>query len=226
MHGLVHSMKGYIMRVFSILLALHCVDTYAMDSALLNKAKEIYPNQELRIQLDYPNQATTVPSDINITQFEEQDGRFKAWLLGHPQPITGRVHFRVSIPVLNKPLSPQHIIERDDITFIPVDVSTLKDGVALRGEDVLGKQPKHKILTVMSPIYMRDVSAPAVVKRGEMIRIVYQVGGMSISSTGCAKGDGAIGDRIAFDMQNGRKKQVDAVIADAHTAFIRTHHVT
>lgn len=210
--------------LFLCVSLLYCASSQAqhndVKSCILEHAHKNYPHQDIDLVFDYPPSLNTTTAP-NLLDYHEEQGRFRATLSGVNKPITGRVRIMISLPVLNKPVSAQHTIQSDDITSIRIDSSTLKDDHAVRATDLVGKQPRHKTLSVMQPISMRDVMAPRIVKHDQVMRVVYQDGTLKMSTLAKARKDASVGDSIAFSLLNGRKKHIEATVVDADTAYIR-----
>jgi flagella basal body P-ring formation protein FlgA len=69
------------------------------------------------------------------------------------------------------------------------------DNPILNKEQLIGKQ-MERTLTVGKPIEQKDIAAPAVIKDGEMVKMIARKGSLQISTSGIAKTDGRLGETI------------------------------
>ena len=133
------------------------------------------------------------------------------------KPVSVRIDVMVDIPVLNKPLSPSHIIQAEDITTMKVPIGNLHGHYALRTDDLLGKQSKHKLLMARAPLQINDLMAPIIIRRDGLVRVIYRSGNLSIATQAKALKDGAFGQRITLETTGKAKKIIEATVLDPHT---------
>lgn len=179
--------------------------------------------QLFSIVLDYPDILQRLPRHARITSCSRTGkNRLQVFVKGMKKPIGAKIEFLARIPVLNKPLSPHHVIERDDITFATIPLDHLNGAYALRMDDLLGKQAAHKPIHPMQPIPLREVRAPIIVKRESLLKLSYQVGNIHLSAMGKATRDASLGERITFETGKDKKKRIDALIIAPDQAIV--HH--
>jgi len=83
------------------------------------------------------------------------------------------------------------ILRRDDLVLLQPTIR----GAFRRKEQVAGKEAR----TILYPgraILSTDIGPPSVVRRNQIVSLVYQSGSLSISVEGRALGQGGIGERI------------------------------
>jgi len=88
-------------------------------------------------------------------------------------------------------IRPTQIITETDIVIATGDLST---GFA-RLSDVIGQEARVA-LYAGRPILFGDIGPPAVIDRNQIVPLLYNANGISISTEGRALERGAVGDRI------------------------------
>lgn len=184
--------------------------------------KHEFDGQLFSIALDYPNVLHHLPRHARVISCATMSkNRLQVFIKGMKKPIGAKIEFLARVPVLNKPLSSHHVIERDDITFVTLPLSHLNGAYAMRIDDLLGKQASHKPIHPMQPIPMNDVRAPIIVKRESLLKLSYHVGNIHLSSMGKATRDASLGERITFETGKDKKKRIDALIIAPDQAVIQ-----
>ena len=125
-------------------------------------------------------------------------------LLLFPLDITLGNHVR--IPALKTPLPLHSIIQKEHLTEILVPVEKVTSQVVTKQKDVIGKEVRSSCLKVGSAIRLGDLKNPTLIKRGEIVRIVYQTPKLKIMNQGIAQKDGTHGETISVEIQNSKKK--------------------
>ncbi len=190
-----------------------------------NHVKNDYPGQEIQLVFDHLQPLRKLlEENRDLTSYKNLgQGRVQFTAKGMDKPLTAKVNFLVSVPVLNKPLSPHHVIQADDVVLMKVLLSSLKGSYVFRAEELIGKQSRQKVLGVLTPIQTTDIIAPIAVKREGITRILYRTGNLTLITRARALKDGAVGQRIIFETMGNVKKVLEATVVDAHTAEIQTH---
>lgn len=88
-----------------------------------------------------------------------------------------------------------HIISQGDLTTIKINSNKISSDVAIDVREVIGKTPK----TVLSPnsyIELSNLKDPAVVKKGDIVNMIYSKGAVLLKTSGIAMDSGAKGDLI------------------------------
>lgn len=84
------------------------------------------------------------------------------------------------------------LTERD---FAPEEVSAGQARGAVSAEQAAGLEAA-RTLRSGSPVRARDLAEPRLVRRGQPVTIILRSGALSISATGRALADGALGDPV------------------------------
>ncbi|BEV10161.1 flagellar basal body P-ring formation chaperone FlgA [Asticcacaulis sp. DW145] len=118
--------------------------------------------------------------------------------------------------VFTRALSAGEIVAPTDIAWQPVQAHLTGGSLISDPETAIGKTVRTPVREggVVRP---GDLTAPVVVKRTEMVKVSWQLNGISLSMTGPAQKDGAIGDLIL--VQNPQsKKLIEAVVTGPGSA--------
>lgn len=93
--------------------------------------------------------------------------------------------------VASRMLRPQTIITAADLTMKNAEIA----GGFRSLDNVIGKETRNAIYPGR-PVLPADIGQPALVDRNQIVTIIYDTGGLSISTDGRALGRGGKGDRI------------------------------
>ena len=106
-------------------------------------------------------------------------------------------------------IRPAQIIEATDLTLVVGDLITGFD----RLSDVIGQEARVA-LYAGRPILAGDIGPPAVVARNQIVPLLYNANGISISTEGRALERGAIGDRIRVMNLGSRATLFGQILSD------------
>lgn len=99
------------------------------------------------------------------------------------------------IPVFSKSLNKGHVITAADLSSKTLPArSTVKD-VALDEDQLIGKELTRN-LNAGSPVYLRHLRAPDLIKQGQQVMLVARGNGVEIKVKGKAQNNGAIGEAV------------------------------
>lgn len=109
--------------------------------------------------------------------------------------VTGKVDLYQNVVHALTPLRRNDIVGERNIEFQRINVAGDPDRFATRAEQVVGKELLRDV-GMHQPIAIKDLNQPNVVKRGGVVTIVYQDGGLKLTAKGEVNGDACIGDTI------------------------------
>lgn len=110
--------------------------------------------------------------------------------------------------VFTHPMNTGDIVQAEDLQFAAV--AALSSGMPQDARAVVGKVVRYP-LRQGAAVRLSDLTSPIVVKRSEAVEVTWASNGLSLSMTGTAQKDAAVGDLI--QVQNPvSKKLIDAVI--------------
>lgn len=122
-----------------------------------------------------------------------------------------KVKAYTQVLVANRPIVRNSVIQQDDLNFIRQDIGRYHAGVFTNPDDLVGMVAKRSIRhnAVITP---RMVKPKRLVKRGDMITIIAESGGMKIRTMGEALMDGHQGQVIQVkNNRSGRKVSAEVI---------------
>jgi len=153
--------------------------------------------------------AGKIPFTVNF----EVNGKFykRVW-------ATATVEIFTHVVVTKKPLGRHKPITEDDIEMQMMDLAKLPSNVITDPELILGQRTRRAI---GSHTVLRSnlVEFPPLVKRGDVVVILAETGGMKITTLGQVKKKGRLGERIPV-MNFDSKKVLYARVLDSNTVKV------
>ncbi|TAH37569.1 MAG: flagellar basal body P-ring formation protein FlgA [Alphaproteobacteria bacterium] len=132
--------------------------------------------------------------------------------------FAGRIISMISVPVLSTQRNAGETIEDADIAFVDMEQASLGNSAITNVEQLVGKTAK-RLIASGSVIRTGMVSAPIVVRKNDLITMLYQTEYLTISHQARALNDGAMGDTIrALNTQT--NKILDAVVTGSDQATV------
>src|SRR5262249_51338143 len=111
------------------------------------------------------------------------------------RPIAGTYSALIDVPVVTRQLNRTDVIEEGDIALLPTPERQLRKDTVLDKTQLIGQSPRNGI-SPNRPIHAAEVSAPLVIKRGDLVEMAYNTPYIHIKATGVALEDGAKGSAI------------------------------
>lgn len=135
---------------------------------------------------------------VLVTSYDVETGRFTAEFTsadGSRRLVHGKAEAIVSVPVLVRDMRPGDIIRAADISFrdMPrgrVQRAFITDDAALVG------MATRRSMREGDTIRNGDVERPLVVKKGDLVTIIFEAPGISLTARGRAMASGSLGDVI------------------------------
>ncbi len=123
-----------------------------------------------------------------------------------------------NVVVTSRPLGRHKIITRDDLAVQRVDISKLSVNVISDPDRVIGRRTKRSIDP--STILRTDLlELPPIVKRGDVVTIIAESGGLRVTARGKIKKRGHRGERLKV-MNLDTKKVIYAHVIDSNTVKV------
>lgn len=132
--------------------------------------------------------------------------------------ISGTVNLTlwITAPAASRPLNKGEALAAEAVTFMKVNASQLRE---LPWDGRGGPWQLNRALNTGEPILQSDLVSQLMVKRGDVVNLLYTKGNLRISTQAQALADGEPGATIAVrNLQT--KKQVYAVVKDGSTVEI------
>lgn len=175
---------------------------------LLPQAKIRFKNLSLPLPFVLPKgqlQVEVVPSDPDILHSRRFTLIFR---------VDGRVEKNIAVGAELEAIAPVVVAAGDlrrgrilgpqDVNLVKRDLSSLHDP-CFSLKNVIGKKLQRSV-RLGRPLHSRDVVAPAVVHRGQMVTITARKGALCITAQGVARQDGAQGAMIKVLNSASRKE--------------------
>ena len=151
------------------------------------------------------------PFEITSLRYDRVSGRFMAGLqifgradLGTIR-LSGQAMETVMVPVLSRAVRRGEIISKSDITLTPMPRLKAQVSSAATLEEIIGKATRQSLRSgaIANAAYFTE---PDMVKRSDMVTIIFNAGNLNLSIMGKALSDGSKGDVIA--VQNSQTNRV------------------
>ncbi len=145
-----------------------------------------------------PRNAVAAPV-IEQLEINPDTGAFMASLIPYldaaPVSLRGRAWVKRDIPVLARPVANGEVIAAGDITWISARLDRLGVNPILDETDMIGKAAKRS-LGANKVLRHSDLKTPDMVKKGELITIVYELPGLKLTARGKALANASQGDMV------------------------------
>jgi flagella basal body P-ring formation protein FlgA len=155
---------------------------------------------------------------VSQLEYDSRLGRFVALLSVSGEgmepinlPIAGQVQAMLDLPVATATLTAGSIVGPDDVHMARVGARTLHGDAVRSMEQVTGMQLTHTI-QAGQPVYPADLTRPLIVRRGSLVRLRLESGGLSVTGQGIALESGADGERIRVQNPGSRTVLAGIVI--------------
>ena len=123
----------------------------------------------------------------------------------------------VTLPAAARPLNKGEHLNPEAVTFIRFNASQLR-GVPWDGQG--GPWQVTRSLTTGEPILQSDLASQLMVRRGDVVKLIFKRGNVHMETHAEALGDGEPGGTVAVrNLQT--KKQVYGIVQDGNTVVIR-----
>jgi len=181
-------------------------DIRVRDRVILPKGKITYRVEPLK-NSDFKG---SVPLPLHF----KVNGRFQKRIL-----VTADIEVSAEVVVTKRPLRRFRRITEDDIEIREKNLAELPSNIILDYEEVLGKRAKRNIGA--NRVLRSDlIEFPPLVKRGDVVLIIAESGGLRITTLGMVKQrEGRRGERIRIENIDSKKSLYGRVV-DARTVKV------
>ena len=163
--------------------------------------------------------------EIRGLKFDANSRRFSANLVSlsgkeviSAKAVSGRFDEMVEVPVLKRSLRAGEIIKQEDIELRDYAKARSRDDTITDVASLVGKSPE-RVISAGRPIRVQELEQPRIVKKNDLVKMVYNQGSMSISTSGQAVTDGIKGSVIGV-RNIASNKVIQATVQDANTVII------
>ncbi|UQZ89707.1 flagella basal body P-ring formation protein FlgA [Deltaproteobacteria bacterium Smac51] len=158
-----------------------------------------------RVTYRFVPQSSSNPAYLAGNFFFSVDGRETA-----RARVTAQVDLSILAVVAARPMSRGHVLNEDDVSLSMAPYAQAK-GALTDPAMVVGNALKAN-LNAGDPIRDRNLTKSLMVRRGDMVTILAQQGGLKVSASGQARQDGSLGDTISVTNLNSKKNIAGRVI--------------
>lgn len=110
-------------------------------------------------------------------------------------PLRGRLRPLVEVPTPARPLAEGETLGPDALASLWLPESSLRPDLLLDAEAIFGREAARRLLPGR-PIREADLRIPRLVRKGEIVTLLFARAGIEITTQGRALEDGAAGERI------------------------------
>jgi flagella basal body P-ring formation protein FlgA len=168
---------------------------------------------EGEMPLNLPADATGAPSVADVT-WSPADNSFRAVVAvtgrsGDPvrRVVTGRAVETAQAVVMVRDVARGDILGPDDVEVTRRPRAELGGGSLIKAAEAVGREATHT-LRAGEALSAADVAEPELVKRGELVTVVFQTAGMRLTLRGRAMRSGRRGDVVSvMNLQSRRVLQ-------------------
>ena len=118
----------------------------------------------------------------------------------------------VRVPVLRSSMRNGDLIGQRDVDYQMLRAAELRPGAILNEEDLMGSTPR-RTLSAGQVIRADDIEKPRMVKSGDMVTMIFNNNGMTLTAKGKALQDGALGDHVRVS-NTGSGRQIEARVTN------------
>jgi len=140
--------------------------------------------------------------NVDALSYDVASGKFEANLkfknenetVGAKQ-VYGRLEEIVEVPVLKNRLSYNSMVTDADLIMLEVSDRSLRGDTIRSREELIGKALKSTV-SPNRPIRLSEIQNPLLIKKGDMVKMIYRKGSVEISTEGVAQASASEGDFI------------------------------
>ncbi|MFH1982217.1 MAG: flagellar basal body P-ring formation chaperone FlgA [Pseudomonadota bacterium] len=132
--------------------------------------------------------------------------------------VTVNLLVTTQVVVTSQPIGRNQSISEADIKLVDMDLAELPTGVITSPEDVIGLRAR-RTLHIDTPLREDLVARPPLVDRGDIVKIVLEIGGLTVSTLGEVKEKGRRGEQVSvINLESNRR--VMARVVDSKTVKV------
>lgn len=138
--------------------------------------------------------------------------------------FSGKIEWLAHIPVLLRPIGTGEIINVSDVGYQTYPVDQLNSRIVMDASDLVGKTSSSSIVKPGLPVERSILKNPIIIKKGEVVDVVYRSQHLLVSAKARSTQDLASGDTGTFETQGEHTKQamrkISAKVVGPSTAEI------
>lgn len=217
-HGLHWANAGAIMRI-TVERAARTVSASDI-TGLIEEALYVESGQAHLVELSNRTQTLHAPLDsaggpeLVSLEHDARAGLFRAeiapWPGAAPERIGGRAQAVSDVPVLTRAVARGDVITDDMVRWERLAAGQVRPDTLMRADALIGQEAR-RTLRADTPLRALDLQAPIMITRGEIVQLVYQVGGLALTARARALDNVSEGQTARFlNLQSNRTIQAIA----------------
>lgn len=208
--------------------AFNEVGAVDIKDAVVRRLEAQLNGQRIDADLADPSATLKVPGaaaasvSVESLRIDAAHGEFTATVAAGDirKDVSGKYYTIAQLPVLKAPLRPGDVIAKSDIDYIDVRSNDVSPTMIVDAARLIGQTPKRG-LSALKPLVASDVTAPMVIKKGDLVTMTLQNDILMLTTQGRAMADGAAGDVVKV-MNTSSKQMVDAVVTGPQAVAVRS----
>ena len=193
-----------------------------MEAALTAALVQKLAAEGVSIALDRTPPMLAREGDLAVATLDVDPGRggFTATLRSGTaeQTVTGRYSRQVQALAPLRDLTPGETIAEADLDWILVDEKTLNARVAAEPEQLVDMEVRRP-LKAQKLVLLRDVRAPILIHKGDMVTVQLQTPELNLSMQGRAINDAGMGETVRV-LHLSSRKTIEGVVTGAQTVAV------
>lgn len=170
-----------------------------------------WPNIKGKVRWSLPN-LRFLPKRLSLIAEQGQGKSLRRWY------VAAQVKWMADVVTLKHDVSARTVLDKSMLIQKRKDIAGIRAQVWTDIADVEGLKSLRNIRKG-SVIVSSQVKRPPLIKRGDVVTILVEVGGIKVRAEGVALKSGSRGDRML--VKNTRSKQtIQSIVEDAHTVSV------
>lgn len=194
-------LRSFALAAIAIALSTLSLQAAMITDLIAERAEQEYgaampPNGAFVIRM-----AEGLPSEgefIKEFWIDQDSGQFIANVVtpfGEITRVWGLAVLSVPIPVVNRRVQPDEILDPRDIELIDMPWARVHAFAITEYDDLVGMQVR-RMLSPGRPVHHQSVIPPIIVARGDKVKIQLKHGALQLTATGKAIGDAHLGQEV------------------------------
>ena len=130
----------------------------------------------------------------------------------------------IDVPAVARDMAIGETIAESDLTTIEIPADRASGTLLTSPESLIG-QAARRALRTRSPLFAYDVRKPVLVKKGDLVTIVFDLPGIELTAQGQAQADAARGDTVAV-LNTHSRRTIEARVTGAGTVSVSAPGIT
>jgi flagellar basal body P-ring formation protein FlgA len=162
---------------------------------------------------------------IETLDYNQATGNFTARVSapaddGEIFAVYGRATPAKPVATLTRDIAAGQVLSADDVSEQPIEIGRAAQDSITDVSAIVGLATKRQ-MRAGQKLRQADLERPRMLKKGDVVTLIYEVPGMSLTALGRAVSDGAAGDVISI-VNSQSHRTVEAKVTSAGTAIVES----